>query len=408
MNTTSTQKITNLLKVIIALFVISMSACQGPKGDPGPTGPQGATGTTGATGATGAPGTNGNTIDYGTTAPTAATGNNGDFYINTATDFIYGPKANGAWPAGTSLVGPQGAMGATGASGNTIDYGTTAPTASTGNNGDFYINTTTNFIYGPKANGAWPAGISIIGPTGIAGSTADSLSVGLIAFYPFNGNTLDYSGNHYDGTLSLVAPSPITDRFGNQNGAFAFNGSYVSVADNAALRLANTDYTINFWVNVQAYSPNNQNLGMVISKVSQGYDLGYFAGIYAQPGAADVGQVYWQQGDGGVGGNGVRGQAYQFLFSNESLNLGVWHMVTLVYTQNNTTMRIFIDGLFSSSTIYASAINPSTNPLYIGYDPGNYDFLNPYLDAYLDDIRIYNQAISYSRIRALQYDTSNE
>jgi hypothetical protein len=42
---------------------------------------------------------------------------NGDFYINTATNTLFGPKANGTWPAGVSLVGPQGIQGVAGATG---------------------------------------------------------------------------------------------------------------------------------------------------------------------------------------------------------------------------------------------------------------------------------------------------
>jgi hypothetical protein len=46
---------------------------------------------------------------YGTGAPTGGTGNDGDSYIDTATYLIYGPKAAGVWPTGVSLVGPAGA-----------------------------------------------------------------------------------------------------------------------------------------------------------------------------------------------------------------------------------------------------------------------------------------------------------
>jgi hypothetical protein len=69
----------------------------------------------GTPGAPGAPGANGNTVLYGTGAPSAAVGNNGDFYIDTSANKIYGPKASGAWPSGTSLVGPQGTAGINGA-----------------------------------------------------------------------------------------------------------------------------------------------------------------------------------------------------------------------------------------------------------------------------------------------------
>src|SRR5438309_5526733 len=68
------------------------SALAGAQGPAGPQGPAGAS------------------ILSGAGAPSAATGNNGDFYLNTATSCLYGPKASGAWPGTcTSLVGSGGA-----------------------------------------------------------------------------------------------------------------------------------------------------------------------------------------------------------------------------------------------------------------------------------------------------------
>jgi hypothetical protein len=75
----------------------------------------GATGLQGSQGQSGAAGTNGvdgKTLLSGTSDPAAGTGNNSDFYINTASNKIFGPKAGGIWPAGVSLVGPQGVAGA--------------------------------------------------------------------------------------------------------------------------------------------------------------------------------------------------------------------------------------------------------------------------------------------------------
>jgi hypothetical protein len=50
------------------------------------------------------------TIRNGTVDPTTE-GVNGDFYINTSTSTLFGPKAAGVWPVGVSLVGPQGDRG---------------------------------------------------------------------------------------------------------------------------------------------------------------------------------------------------------------------------------------------------------------------------------------------------------
>jgi len=54
-------------------------------------------GDTGSTGSTGAPGADGKNVLNGAGAPGDGTGVNGDFYIDTTADAIYGPKAAGTW-----------------------------------------------------------------------------------------------------------------------------------------------------------------------------------------------------------------------------------------------------------------------------------------------------------------------
>ncbi len=157
---------------------------QGPPGPPGPPGP--ASIVAGPPGATGPAGPRGNSVLYGAVDPASGTGVNGDFYINTTTHFMFGPKTSGLWGAGYSIIGPAGPQGPTGpqgpiglqgpvgprgtdgTNGNTVLYGAANPTAQ-GVDGDFYINTTTSFIFGPKAGGAWPGGTSLVGPQGPRG-----------------------------------------------------------------------------------------------------------------------------------------------------------------------------------------------------------------------------------------------
>jgi hypothetical protein len=111
----------------------------GPQGPPGATGPQGPAGNTGPAGGTGPAGpqgpagADGNTILSGTAAPDNSVGNDGDFYIDTAADMLYGPKAGGTWPAaGTSHVGPAGPTGDTGPAGAAGPAGPAGPPGATG------------------------------------------------------------------------------------------------------------------------------------------------------------------------------------------------------------------------------------------------------------------------------------
>ena len=97
-------------------------------GQPGPQGVAGAAGAAGAPGAAGAAGpagaqgpagpSGGRTIISGAGAPSAAVGIDGDFYIDTAANAIYGPKSLGGWPSPpTSMIGPTGPAGPAGATG---------------------------------------------------------------------------------------------------------------------------------------------------------------------------------------------------------------------------------------------------------------------------------------------------
>lgn len=217
----SGQQLRNTL-VSLDQAISGIELTPGPQGPTGPTGPQGPAGAsgatgaqgpagaqgiagpigpTGATGATGPAGADGRTILSGTTAPSSSLGANGDFYVNTSTSMLYGPKASGAWPAGVSLIGPAGAVGATGATGpqgpagstgptgatgpagttgatgpagadgKTVLNGTGAPDAGAGTSGDFYLDTAVSRLYGPKTGSTWGSGISLIGPQGATGAT---------------------------------------------------------------------------------------------------------------------------------------------------------------------------------------------------------------------------------------------
>ena len=105
---------------------------QGPQGIQGP---QGLKGDTGAQGIQGVKGADGKTVLSGAGAPAASLGTDGDFYIDTTANAIYGPKASGAWGNPTSLVGPQGAKGDTGPQGLKGDPGAQGIQGPAGANG---------------------------------------------------------------------------------------------------------------------------------------------------------------------------------------------------------------------------------------------------------------------------------
>ena len=71
-----------------------------------------------------------NTILSGDGVPAKTLGINGDFYIDTKTMNIYGPKKNNSWPLPVSMRGPQGPTGAAGADGKNASAGSVSAGAS--------------------------------------------------------------------------------------------------------------------------------------------------------------------------------------------------------------------------------------------------------------------------------------
>lgn len=86
----------------------------------------------GAVGPTGPAGADGNTVIPGSGIPSNAAGLNGNFYLDYTNSVLYGPKATGVWPTGVSLIGPAGPAGVAGTTGATGATGTTGTTGATG------------------------------------------------------------------------------------------------------------------------------------------------------------------------------------------------------------------------------------------------------------------------------------
>lgn len=91
-------------------------------------------------------------------------GHDGDFYLDKSSNQLYGPRKNGLWGFPVNLAGAPGNKG------SGILSGRGAPTIFDGSFGDFYLNLLDYKLFGPKNyDNNWGEGISIIGPQGIQG-----------------------------------------------------------------------------------------------------------------------------------------------------------------------------------------------------------------------------------------------
>ena len=82
--------------------------------------------------------------------------------------------------------------------------------------------------------------------TCVAAQGQDSFTNGLMAYYPFNGNANDASGNGNNGTVNGATLT--ADRLGLSDSAYRFNGtSWIQLPD-AILPVAAPELTISAWV----------------------------------------------------------------------------------------------------------------------------------------------------------------
>jgi hypothetical protein len=207
-----------------------------------------------------------------------------------------------------------------------------------------------------------------------------NLNSGLVAYFPFNGDANDYSGNANHGKVHGATLT--NDRFGKTNGAYIFDGvnDYINVSHNISLNMANS-ISILVWVKLNDTSTNDQD---IISKT----ESGSFSLVYKET-------------DQKVSGNRFcfflkSGNAYKYFYSTTLNANSKWICVAATY--NDSIVRIFIDGNLNAEYVCSGAIVNNKSPLVIGNESVQ---LNDPFDGLIDDIRIYNRALSTEEVKLI-------
>jgi hypothetical protein len=234
----------------------------------------------------------------------------------------------------------------------------------------------TDLFAGIESDGAWRRPLA---------EMSLSLNQDLVAYYPFNGNANDESGNGNNGTV--YGATLTTDRFGNPNSAYEFNGSsdYIEInsADLINFPIGNSARTITAWFEKDSSTSWNA--------------IFYY------------GNDVW----GGIGGSfsfGIWGDSLVVdnYFDNGGLycptSTDCWHFITCVYS-GGEEIEFFIDNAYKGSITLPETLNTSqTGHIGIGrrWDADG-NFQNPFQGS-IDDIRIYNRALSDTEIQALFHE----
>jgi hypothetical protein len=205
---------------------------------------------------------------------------------------------------------------------------------------------------------------------------------GLVGWWPFNGNANDESGNGNHGTVNGATLTE--DRFGNANSAYSFSSNTISIAHNPSLGFEQTGaQTVSLW----AKATGSQSVQHLMGKRPNGASQFNWQIAFNYP--AGIGLTYV-----GYGNSVLFGAVTDY-----QLELNSW--VNIVCTYDNGEWSIYLNGDLINSTnssLYAPDVN---TPLTFGNSGGFQPFY-----GLLDDIAIYNRALSPQEIQNLYTDTN--
>jgi hypothetical protein len=207
------------------------------------------------------------------------------------------------------------------------------------------------------------------------------ISTGLVGHWKFDNTTNDSAGTNH-GTFNGGTPSYITGKLGQ---ALSFDGSddYVNLNTPASTFISASTGSISLWIKPQGSAPSG-NVWEVNPAVA---DAGAFLGIHRGiVGGADRIWVYnWDGSDDHIGASYVMGE---------------W--VHIVWVHANGTLYGYKNGTLFGSTPSGNTTDLS-NPLAIGSGFN----LHTYTSDAIDEVRVYNRALSSSDIAELYNATAS-
>jgi hypothetical protein len=203
-------------------------------------------------------------------------------------------------------------------------------------------------------------------------NTVVNLKRGLVAYYPFNGDACDESGNNNNGTV--YGAELTSDRKGNPDKAFLFDGidDYIEINHSASLNLSR-QFSISFWAKLETDGP---------------YYFPYH--IIEKDSCWGIGQreddIIWA----------ITTDAGYFPLFGLNFEFDKFYHLVMIY--DGTKLRMYCNGELKVSTPASGLLIQNTNKIYIS----RYNFGGDYFfDGILDDFRIYNRALTEPEVSAL-------
>ena len=224
-----------------------------------------------------------------------------------------------------------------------------------------------------------------------ANTSGGNINQGLVGYWPFAGNAKDATPYSNNGTITGATLT--SDRKGQTNSAYSFNGTgIITYADKTEQDIGvGQARSISFWMKASPQTASNKLMvgkymcaGWYFSLMTTGYIVAEF-----------------DRDNGSCGG-----YMYESTIADDKrYDDNTWHHVAGIFDRSGSTMELFVDGVFKSSSTITSAGSGSA-VAYKGLHIGAYNSGNMMLTGTLDDVRIYNRALSATEVQML-YNAAN-
>ena len=218
---------------------------------------------------------------------------------------------------------------------------------------------------------------------------------GLQAWYPFDGNANDESGNNLNGTVN--GANLTTDRFNTQNEAYSFS-------QNQEIYIPNTEnlntypLTISLWYNASSLEDGMASniFSKYVAAVWNGFQIVLSDCRNVSNNGTTVNNGYgvnsWYLKDNN---NRVIGYYGEDPFLQQNISSNVWYHY--VFTLDSTGGKIYLNGQLIDSHSWTGNSGASNNQFLwkIG------GFYNSWYNGKIDDIGIWNRALTQDEITKL-------
>ncbi len=204
---------------------------------------------------------------------------------------------------------------------------------------------------------------------------------GLMGYWPFNGNANDQSGNGNNGTVNGATLT--TDRFGNSNSAYSFDGVNDFISTSYSGILGTNSRSVSFWYN--SLTDNTEET------------------VFTDYGGNNCGDGFactlFPSNKPGVD------NTCSFIKSNSMASVNNWNYYTVTYDSSDSPFiyncKLYINGVLQSTSQSSSVYDINTiNGINMVF--GASRFLTPnsvqYFNGKIDDIGIWDRALTQEEI----------